>query len=198
MIWMNGAFGSGKTNTAFELHRRIPGSIVYDPEQAGYFIRSMMPKPIALGDFQHYPMWRDINYSMLRYLAHSWDGVILVPMTIVEPDIFQEIVGRLREEGFTVNHFTLCASKETLHKRLRSRGEGRNSWASRQIERCLQGLSDERFEFHLDTEHLTVEETAEAIAARLGIPLLPDHRGRLRKRLDRLLNQFKHIHWFHR
>ena len=39
IIWINGAFGSGKTQTAFELHRRIPNLYVYDPENIGSFIK---------------------------------------------------------------------------------------------------------------------------------------------------------------
>lgn len=39
IIWINGAFGSGKTNTAYELKRRIPNAFVYDPEEAGFLVR---------------------------------------------------------------------------------------------------------------------------------------------------------------
>ncbi|MBQ9717880.1 MAG: tunicamycin resistance protein, partial [Clostridia bacterium] len=37
ILWINGTFGSGKTQTAAELHRRIPDSFVYDPENVGYW-----------------------------------------------------------------------------------------------------------------------------------------------------------------
>ena len=43
IIWLNGAFGAGKTQTAYELRRRLPGSYVYDPENAGFFIRDNLP-----------------------------------------------------------------------------------------------------------------------------------------------------------
>jgi tRNA A37 N6-isopentenylltransferase MiaA len=32
LLWLNGPFGGGKTQTAHELQRRLPGSIVCDPE----------------------------------------------------------------------------------------------------------------------------------------------------------------------
>ena len=38
IIWINGAFGSGKTQAAYELCRRMRGAYVYDPENAGCFI----------------------------------------------------------------------------------------------------------------------------------------------------------------
>ena len=36
IVWINGAFGAGKTLTAGEIHRRLPDSVVYDPEDVGY------------------------------------------------------------------------------------------------------------------------------------------------------------------
>lgn len=59
IIWINGAFGAGKTQTAYELHRRLPDSYVYDPENIGYFIRKNLPPALCEGDFQDYPMWRE-------------------------------------------------------------------------------------------------------------------------------------------
>ena len=40
IIWVNGAFGVGKTQTSNELHRRIQNSFFFDAETAGYFIGS--------------------------------------------------------------------------------------------------------------------------------------------------------------
>jgi hypothetical protein len=196
IIWINGAFGSGKTQTSHELQRRIPDSLVYDPENIGYYIQKNVPREIARSDFQNYAVWREYNYSMLKFLDSEYNGVIIVPMTIAEPSIFNEIVGKLINDGVTVNHFTLWASPETLLKRLRSRGDGANSWAAQHIDRCLKGLSHEVFKHHLNTENMSIEEAAEAIAAILRINLLPDRRGKLRKKIDRIRTQFKHIHWF--
>lgn len=196
IIWVNGAFGSGKTQTSNELHRRIPDSIIYDPENIGYFIQKHMPKSIAHSDFQNYTMWREFNYSILKYFDKEYIGIIIVPMTIVDPTIFNEIIGKLRKNGETVHHFTLSTSADTLHKRLRSRGEGKNSWAAQQIDRCVSGLSDDTFQHHINTDNKSIETVAETIAAFLNINLLPDHRGKVRKRFDRIKTQVKHIHWF--
>ncbi|WP_134684819.1 AAA family ATPase [Brevibacillus migulae] len=196
IIWINGAFGSGKTQTAHELHRRIPHSYVFDPEQAGFYIRKNVPKEAAKADFQDYPMWRESTYSMLAYLADEVDGTILVPMTVVNPQYFQEIIGRLRMDGVTVHHFALCASKETLLQRLRTRGEGKRSWPAQQIDRCIEGLAHDCFRDHLETDQMTIEEVVEKIAAMVNIPLQPDRRGKLRKLLDRYGTQLRHIRFF--
>ncbi|WP_068774288.1 AAA family ATPase [Paenibacillus sp. FJAT-26967] len=193
IIWINGAFGSGKTQTAFELHRRIPHSYVYDPENAGYFIRDNVPEEVSESDFQDYPIWREMNYTMLSYLNNHYDGILIVPMTIPNAQYFSEIVGRLRQDGIEVHHFTLRASKEVLLKRLRSRGEGKRSWAAQQIDRCIAGFSNEVFRQYIETDKMTVEDQAVLIASQLHIPLTPDTRGKTRKLYDRIRTQLRHI-----
>ncbi|WP_339189373.1 tunicamycin resistance ATP-binding TmrB [Bacillus sp. FSL M8-0025] len=193
IIWIKGAFGSGKTQTAFELHRRLNPSYVYDPEKMGFALRSMVPQEIAKDDFQSYPLWRAFNYSLLASLTDTYRGIIIVPMTIVHPEYFNEIIGRLRQEGKIVHHFTLMASKETLLKRLRTRAEGKNSWAAKQIDRCVEGLSSPIFEDHIQTDNLSIQDVAENIAARAELPLDPDTRGSLRRFTDRLMVKLNHI-----
>ncbi len=196
IVWINGAFGAGKTQTAFELHRRIPHSFVFDPENAGFYIRRNVPDAVKQSDFQHYPMWRETNYGMLKYIAERYDGVVIVPMTVVHPPYFEEIAGRLRRDGIAVHHFALCASKDTLLRRLRSRGDGERSWAAQQIDRCIEGLRDETFRHHLETDGRSVQDAVERIAAFTKLELSPDERGVLRRRWDRLRTQWNHIRFF--
>ncbi|MEK3901409.1 AAA family ATPase [Paenibacillus sp. FSL R7-0179] len=156
---------SGKTQTAAELHRRIPNSYVFDPENAGYYIRDNIPAEMAEDDFQKHYLWREFTYSMLKCIYSEYEETIIVPMTLVDPDYFIEIVGRLRSEGRQVRHFTLYASPETLLDRLKSRGEGRDSWAALQMQRCLEGLKNKVFEHHVDTEYQLISQVAEVIIA---------------------------------
>lgn len=193
IIWINGAFGSGKTTAVHELHRRIPDSHVYDPENVGYFIWKNAPKSFKQGDFQDYPQWRSVNYDMLKMISDRYDGPIIVPMTLVNPRYFDEIVGRLRADGVEVKHFALLASRETLLQRLRKRGDRSDSWPAQQVDRCVASLSGELFEQHIHTDRLTVEEVIERIASEAGIKLMPDRRSKLRKSIDRLIVTMKHI-----
>lgn len=50
-----------------------------------------------------------------------------------------------------------------MKKRLLGRGEVKNSWAEQQIDRCLEGLSNVVFRHYLDTDHVTIEESANMI-----------------------------------
>lgn len=193
IVWINGAFGSGKTTAAYELHRRLPGSFVFDPEEAGYYIRKRLPEALREGDFQDYPMWRTINRDMLVYLEARHDGPILVPMTLTNEDYMRELVGHLREAGVRVDHYALVASRETLLRRLKSRGEGTRSWAAQQIDRCVASLSKSAFERQIDTNDLSADEVVERMAELSGLKLTPDRRGPIARRWDRLKTQIKHI-----
>lgn len=196
LIWINGAFGAGKTQASHELCRRLPHSFLYDPENVGYFLRKQIPAAIARSDFQHFPAWRECNYAILKMLHEEYDGPIIIPMTVVDTRYFNEIVGRLRSESIEVVHVALCASREVLLKRLKTRRESSNSWAAQQIDRCVQGLQHESFRQQINTDHMSIDEVVEEIARIAGIQLQADPRSELRKRKDRWLTQLKHIRWF--
>ncbi len=193
IIWINGAFGSGKTNVAYELNRRIKNSYVYDPEEIGYFIRDNIPKELKLNDFQDYPIWRDFNYQMLEYMSSHYDGIIIVPMTITSEIYYNEIVERLRQSCIDIKHFTLMANEETLIKRLRKRGDSKNSWAAKQINRCINSLSNPIFKEHIDTNKMTVYEVVDYIGESCNINMLPENRGWIEKKIYKLKIWLRHI-----
>lgn len=64
LLWINGPFGGGKTQTAHEIRRRLPGSIICDPELLGFGLHRMMP-PTLRGDFQDLTAWRHGVYEVL-------------------------------------------------------------------------------------------------------------------------------------
>ncbi|WP_326810986.1 AAA family ATPase [Streptomyces scopuliridis] len=123
LLWINGPFGGGKTQTAYELHRRLPGSVVCDPEHAGFGLHRMMPAALR-GDFQDLPAWRQGVYEVLDLVLRRHQGTVIAPMTLVDAGYFEEIIGRLRENGHEVGHFALLAERETVVRRLTERGWG--------------------------------------------------------------------------
>ncbi|MDO7907465.1 AAA family ATPase [Paenibacillus sp. JX-17] len=168
IIWINGAFGAGKTSAAEELQRRLPGSYLFDPENAGYYIRDNLPQEALFADFQDFPMWRSFNYEMLSYLNVKAQGPVIVPMTLVNEKYFDEIVGRLRADGVIVCHFALIAPPSVLQQRLLGRGEAEGAWPFRQIERCTQALSRDLFQNPIDTCHKTTQQVVDDIMLSLG------------------------------
>ena len=203
LIWINGAFGAGKTTAAYELHRRLPESYVYDPENIGYFLRRSTPPQCHTPDFQDMPQWRQFNFETLKLIADTYPAPVIVPMTLVNPAYFEEIIGRLRAEGVDVRHMVLCASRETILKRLRVRNlrpsmmarsvMKKESFAVSAIPRCLDFFDNHVTENKLPTDHMSVDQVVEAIASACGLTLLPDRRWPVKKTLDRLGVLLEHI-----
>ena len=184
LLWINGPFGGGKTQTSHELQRRLPGSVICDPEHVGFGLHRAMP-PVLRGDFQDLPAWRQGAYEVLDLALGNYDGTLIAPMTVIEPRYFGEIIGRLRDRGHDVRHFALLAERETVLRRLRERAVGRvlqltagrnaplrrQSFAVSKLDLCLDRLSGPKFAEHLWTDHLTVPQVADRIATSAGLRL---------------------------
>ncbi|MFI6644482.1 AAA family ATPase [Streptomyces sp. NPDC050504] len=197
LIWLNGPFGGGKTQTAYELRRRVPGSVVCDPEHPGFGLHRMMP-PALRGDFQDLAAWRQGVYEVLDLvLRRHADGPVIAPMTVVEPGYFADTVGRLRGAGHEVHHFALLADRATVLRRLSERGLGRGlkreSFAVAKLDHCLERLREPEFAEHVTTDRLTVPQVAERVAGAAGVRLLPNRYGPVRHRLVRAWTGVRHI-----
>ncbi|MFI6209265.1 AAA family ATPase [Streptomyces sp. NPDC051041] len=206
LLWINGPFGGGKTQTAYEIRRRLPGSVVCDPEHVGFGLRRMLP-PRLRGGFRELAAWRQGVVEVLDLALTEHPGVVIAPMTVTDPGHFAETVGRLRDMGHDVRHFTLLAERETVLRRLRERGPGHvlrylagrnpgprgDSWAVRQLDHCLERLREPEFAEHLWTDRATVPGTADRIAALAGLTLRPDDGGPVRTRLRQARVGLRHI-----
>lgn len=196
LVWINGPFGGGKTATAFELHRRVPESVVCDPEHLGFGLHRMIP-PSLRTDFQDLPAWRFGVHEILDMVARNHDGPVIVPMTLIDPGYFTQIIGKLRDDGHEVRHFALLADRTTVLHRLRRRGLGfglmREQYAVDRLDECLTRLHAPEFADHIHTDQLTVPQVADSIASAAGISIAPDTDGRLRASLHRYATTFRHI-----
>lgn len=206
LVWINGPFGGGKTMTAYELARRVAGSVVCDPENVGFGLTRTLPRALR-PDFQDLRAWREGVFEVLDLAASRHPGPVIVPMTVVEPRYFGETVGRLREHGHDVRHFTLLASRETVVNRLRTRGLGhlvravagrdaplrRESFAMKKLDLCLERLRGPDFAEHLWTDRIGVPEVAGHIAASAGLDIAPNTDGPMRGQLRRAVVGLKHI-----
>ncbi|WP_339181668.1 AAA family ATPase [Oceanobacillus sp. FSL W7-1293] len=193
IIWINGAFGAGKTQTAYELHRRLENSFVYDPENIGFFLNQNLPDKLKKHDFQDYKMWREFNHKIIKYIAENDKEPIIIPMTITDKLYFEEITGSLESEEIQLYPFVLSASKEVLERRLKKRLERKNSWGFRQMDRCITRLADEAFGIKIQTDHISIDGVVEILAAKANVVLQEDNRSNLKKRLDRITTQIRHI-----
>jgi len=200
ILWINGAFGAGKTTTAFALHKRIKNSIVYDPENAGYFMWKNSSNILRKGDFQDYELWREMNYKMLKLISENFDGIIIVPMTLANPQYHEEIIGRLTNDGIEIKHFILYLDKETIIKRL-SRREFKstkklikeNGFGVNSIDRCIDSFDNYIKDEKINANNKNVDDIAEEIAEKSNIILSADKRPKIIKLLSRYYVLIKHI-----
>ncbi len=196
IIWINGAFGAGKTTVAGELCRRLPGAFCYDPENAGYFLRRNTPPCCRTPDFQDMPLWRQINRQILSAICRQYSGPLVVPMTVINPQYWEEIAGELVREGFETEHFILEADRQTVIRRLKKRNLEmlwREQFALEALDRCLAAFAQMPEAHKIQTVEKDPSRIAEEIAACCGLELPPDRRGKWRQKLDRLKTAISHI-----
>lgn len=208
LLWINGPFGVGKTQTAYELNRRLAGSVVCDPEFVGYGLHRTMPRELRR-DFQDFPAWRQGVFEVLDHTLRRYDGTVIAPMTVFEPSYFAETVGRLRDAGHNVVHFALLAQRETVLRRLSDRGLGfgrllrhggprdlprwGDAFAVERLDRGLESLSRPEFAEHIWTDTVGIPQVADRIAASAGLTLAPNTDGEIRARMRRLAVTARHI-----
>lgn len=106
IIWINGAFGAGKTTLAAELQRRMPDAISYDPEHVGDVLTRWAPTPPS-GDFQDLPLWRKLAAQFAIAPAAEYGRTLIVAMTLVNPQYRDEIFGLIGQAGHAILHVFL-------------------------------------------------------------------------------------------
>lgn len=176
IVWINGAFGSGKTTVATEVHRRLPGSMLYDPEMVGFFLGHVVPESDS-GDFQDLPIWRTMVGDLAQALVRHYGGPLVVPMTVVDPGYLDEIVGPVRAAGITVHLFALDVAAATLRERITAQVMAPDDadddarirrWRLDQVDRCVAGLTSHDLGTPVSNEGRTPDEVAAGIVAAVG------------------------------
>ena len=174
IIMINGAFGVGKTSTAEALHEKMANSMIFDPELIGGMLRYVIPHRIqqaeaATGDFQDFLLWKELTVDTAKRLVDQYGLHLIVPMTIREPRYFDYIYNGFKEISDT-HHFCLMASKETIHQRLKARGEEEGRWCYDQTDKCLAAYEKYNFGGAIDTENVSVEEIVDYILNEIQQP----------------------------
>jgi hypothetical protein len=129
--------------------------------------------------------------------ARNHPGPVIVPMTLIDPGYFAEIIGRLRDDGHDVRHFALLADRDTVLRRLNRRGFGfglrHERWAVNRLDDCLERLRQPEFAEHIDTDQQTVPQVADTIARLAALPVRPDTDGPLRGSLRRYATTLRNV-----
>ncbi|MFE7174101.1 NUDIX domain-containing protein [Streptomyces sp. NPDC057616] len=181
IVWINGAFGAGKTTTARELIELIPNSTLFDPEVIGAALAHLLPpKHLAeVGDFQDLPIWRRLVIDTAAAMLAELGGTLVIPMTLLRQEYRDEIFGGLAARRIPVRHVLLAPAETILLERIAGRevppdlpdGEMRvRRWSYDHIEPYRAALGSWlTADAHLvDTSALTAHQAALRIAEAVG------------------------------
>lgn len=169
IVFINGAFGIGKSTLARELRRRIPRSGIYNPEPAGIALQLLaLVTGEERADFQDIGAWTPLTVAGIRLFRTRY-STVLVPMGISNESVLEALMRRSQRFDPDVRHYCLTAPLSVVHDRLRSRGSlpMKNPWEYRRAEECCEAHQREFFEVHVDTTGRSVDRIAETILADL-------------------------------
>lgn len=171
IVWLNGAFGAGKTTAANELLDLLPGSTLFDPELIGVGLRAMLPKErlAQVDDFQDLPSWRRLVADTAAALLTEVPGPLVAPMTLLRQDYRDEIFGALAARRIEVRHILLHTDETILRSRIEQRaateGDAARTWCLGQLPPYEAALGWITAEAHtVDASELTPRQTAERLA----------------------------------
>ncbi|MFG1810775.1 NUDIX domain-containing protein [Streptomyces sp. NPDC049040] len=120
IIWVNGAFGAGKSTAAREMLDLIPESTLYDPDALGSCLRQLLPEKRLqeVTDYQELPIWRRLVIETGAALLAEVGGVLVVPMTLLRQEYRDEIFGGLASRGIEIRHLLLDLGETILRGRI--------------------------------------------------------------------------------
>ncbi|MFD0328101.1 NUDIX domain-containing protein [Streptacidiphilus monticola] len=170
IIWVNGAFGAGKTTTVDALRELLPDAHVFDPETVGSaLLREWLPAESGQGlrDFQDLVAWRRLVPEVIAALAAQLPGrSILVPMALLRQDYRDEIFGALSARRIPVHHVLLHADETVLRKRIEDDDADRDArqWRLDHLDAYRAALGWLRTDAAVvDTGELTPGQAARAV-----------------------------------
>lgn len=164
ILWLNGAFGCGKTTAAAELLPLVPSSRLFDPETVGYMLRpNLADHPV--GDFQDWPPWRPLVVATATELARFTGQHLIAPQTILVRAHLEQIFAGLSDAGLPVFHVVLDAGERILRQRIQGSREAQ-AWRLAHLAGYQEALSwmIPAADLVVDTGCQTPAQTARQIA----------------------------------
>jgi gluconate kinase len=176
IIWLNGPFAAGKTTLAEELRQRLPGAVVYNPEDVGLMLWKWLA---SNDDFQDLPSWRELVVATALSLRRHHAEMLIVPMSLIRDSYRDEILGGLSAAGEEILHVFLDADTRALQGRLSARpapagsaGRSRSAseWAASRNEAAIGAAARQPDgTLVLRSDRLTPAELADAVLAEAGL-----------------------------
>jgi hypothetical protein len=168
ILLLNGAFGIGKTTVARRLRRRLPGSMIFDPEPIGLALLRLPLGPTP-DDFQDLPAWRELTVIGIR-CARLLSRTIIVPMAFTSLDYLEQVRAGAARADADVRHLCLVAPEAVVRGRLIGRGAApaQLAWQLRRAAECCAVHGEAEFAEHVPTDGREPDAIATDIIRRLG------------------------------
>ena len=159
ILFLNGAFGAGKTTVARALVKRLPRAVLFDPELAGIALQRIG----RVGDFQDLRLWRRLTIIGIR-IARLFAKNVVVPMAFSNAEYLREIRDGVARFDDDVRHVCLVAPYDVVLARLRQRGAG--AWEERRARECCEAHVRPEFAEQIDATRAVGEIVEEIVRAR--------------------------------
>lgn len=171
IIWLNGAYGVGKTAVAEELLQFLPGSTLYDPGPVEAGLRELLPKErlARISGVHELPSWRRLVVDTAVALLTEVPGPLVTPVSLLRQEHRDEVFGALAARRVELRHFLLDADETILRARIdqlaATEGESARNWYLRQLPAYQAAHSWLSADAHpVSTTHRTPRQTAFAVA----------------------------------
>jgi hypothetical protein len=126
IIWLNGAFGVGKTATAKELATMMPDSRLFDAETVGYLLMQALPD-YRFSDFQQLPPWRTLVPIITSEITRFTRQHLVATQSVLSETYWNELQQGFSQQSLDVFHVVLHASPEALAQRINADQEDPNA-----------------------------------------------------------------------
>lgn len=150
ILFVNGAFGIGKTTVARLLVKRLPKAVLFDPEPIGIALQRIA----RVDDFQDLRAWRRLTIAGLR-VARWLRPNVVVPMAFSNLEYLNEIRNAASRFDDRVLHVCLVAPLEIVQNRLRQRGA--EEWCFRRAGECCVAHESARFAPHVNADRAALD-----------------------------------------
>jgi AAA domain len=119
IIWLNGAFGAGKTTTAAELAGTMPSARLFDPEMVGYLLMEYL-KDHDFHDFQELPAWRTLVPAVTNEIARFTGQHLIATQAVLNESYWKELQQGFKQHSLEVFHVVLHVDTEVLARRIKA------------------------------------------------------------------------------
>ncbi|KAA9394563.1 ATP-binding protein [Kocuria coralli] len=173
VVWINGAFGAGKTTVARRLAQAVPGAVIVDPEEVGSILRQALQPVSPVHDFQEWAAWRELVAATLNAVVHqlpeTGPRMVIVPQTITDEAYWSQITASLDPE-FQVTAIALHVDRDEHRRRVLEDTDepGALRWRLGKFEHFREATWVRAAFTGIETSALTPAEVVDKLYAALG------------------------------